>query len=85
MFKPNRSYWETVDSADPLAVWTNAVESGLALRKNGATQAEMRRLAKTLQRLRDVALQTSADYPAKVVNPAWDETFTKTLSDLSNG
>ena len=85
MSKPDRSSPETLDSADPLAAWTGAIDRGLTLRKNAATPAETRRLAKTLQRLHDAALQALADHPAKAVNPAWGETFIKTLDDLSNG
>jgi hypothetical protein len=70
-------------SAEQLAVWHSAIYSALGTRKNGATEAEIQRLAKTLQRLQSTASNAMDSQSGSTGASA--ATFSQALNDLGRG
>ncbi|MDB5966402.1 MAG: hypothetical protein JWQ72_2902 [Polaromonas sp.] len=65
-------------------MWNSAIHIGLGPRKNGATQAEVIRLAKTLQRLEGAAYSAMAP-ESSASETGNDHGFTAALQALAHG
>ena len=77
------SLFGTATNAEQLAVWHSAIHVGLSLRKNGATEMEVQRLAKTLKRLQATAESAMASQAS--ADTASVETIMQALNVLGRG